>query len=133
MCSILPVNSASTLSYEYQSTISLAPKPIPTLIYRDSLQSWLLDLFPELNCQIHTKMLACSYLDSYMLERQDMDLEFFKLVAVLCLYIALKFEERTIITYEQIDEFFESKFNIELIQLLEINNCHSSFTNSTAY
>ena len=111
--------SMTALRLEYaRSSVHPASK-ISTLPLRDRLQAWTIDLFPEIKCSVHTRLLACAYLDEYLKRKPDTNSEVYRLVAVCTFALALKFEENFTITSEQVSEVFGEKYSPDNIRALE--------------
>ena len=110
----------STLQYEYTRSMRESPSRISNIPKRDKLHSWAIDLLPEIQCSIHTRLLGCSYLDHYLRSKPDTNPEAYCLLAVVSFSFALKFEESFIITPQQISEMFDKKYSPEDVKTLEL-------------
>ena len=111
--------SMAALLHEYTQSSLHPTSKISNLPQRDRLQAWTIDLFPEIHCSVHTRLLGCSYLDQYLKCKPDTNPEAHRLLAVSCFALALKFEESFLITPEQIFELFNKKFSVESVKVME--------------
>ena len=105
---------------EYKKTLSAPSMLIPSLGERDKLQAWTLDLFPEIKCSLHTRTLSCLYLDAFLIAKPDTNPTVYHLLAMTIFTIALKFEENTIISPQEISLWFDKAFSEDAIRTLEL-------------
>ncbi|OMJ69196.1 hypothetical protein SteCoe_33135 [Stentor coeruleus] len=112
--------SLENFKHDYQLRDSLVERQIPSSSDREKLHSWVIDLFPDLKCSVQTRILGCYYLDEFLLKKPEINPQVYQLATVICLGIALKFEESIILTPKNISELFNNRYSEENVTTVEL-------------
>ncbi|OMJ89880.1 hypothetical protein SteCoe_7867 [Stentor coeruleus] len=112
--------SLENFKYDYQLRAPLDERQITSSSDREKLHGWVIDLFPNLKCSVQTRILGCYYLDEFLLKKPEINPQVHQLAAVICLGIALKFEENITLAPKNISELFNNRYSEENVTTVEL-------------
>lgn len=105
---------------DFELSISPNLRPLPLTNDLEKIHNWLFNLFPNINCSLQTRILSCYYLDEFLIKKPEINNNIYKLAAVVCLRIALKYEENIILAPEDINRLSENRYSENLVNTIEM-------------